>query len=100
MLKNGHRVTSKAGGVWPSERCPSMSAIFAVLSCGLRQQPRHAEQVVCGSDQITGELRAHLAAVPRAPEVPDGLGPPEDLLDPLAHTLAHAVGVVPRGTTV
>jgi hypothetical protein len=36
------------------------------------------------------ELRAPLAAVARAPESGDGLGPPKDLLDAFADLLAGA----------
>src|ERR1019366_4223919 len=58
-----------------------------------------AQQVVGGAAQIGGETGPLEASIARAAEVPDRLYPAEDLLDPLAHSLAHRVSR-PTGTAM
>ena len=49
------------------------------------------QQVVGGADQVGGETGPLDAPIARATEVADRLDPAEDLLDPLAHSLARCV---------
>ena len=49
------------------------------------------QQVVGGADQVGGETGPLDAPIARATEVADRLDPAEDLLDPLAYSLADCV---------
>lgn len=61
---------------------------------------RDSKQVVSGADQVGGEGGPLYASIARAAEVPDRLDPAEDLLDPLAHSLAERVSRPTGGAMV
>src|ERR1019366_5547678 len=61
---------------------------------------RDPQQVVGGADQVGGETGPLEASIARAAEVPDRLDPAEDLLDPLAHSLANCVSRPTGGAMV
>ena len=58
------------------------------------------QEVVGRADQVGGETGPLDAPIARAPEVADRLDPAEDLLDPLAHALAHRVARPTGGAQV
>src|SRR5512134_513187 len=69
----------------------------ARASCdrGLRDQLRHAEQVVRTSHEVRPQPCPVAAAVAGLPQAADRLAPTEDLLDPLPTPLAYRVARMP-----
>jgi hypothetical protein len=59
--------------------------------CRDRQQPYQAHQVVGGPDEVGRQLRLHHASKARASKAAHRFHPAEDLLDPLALSLAHGL---------
>jgi len=60
----------------------------------------HSQQVVGDRHQVGGELRLHDPNEAALSQATDRLHPAEDLLDPLALSLADAVALVARGARI
>src|SRR5882672_12088827 len=69
-------------------------------SCWRRRQLRHAQQVVGGGSQRRMQCDARGADEARLAQPAVGLGPTEDLFDPLAFALTDRVASVPRGSCI
>src|SRR5690242_4896419 len=69
-------------------------------SYGGRAESGDAEQVIGRGHQVGMQLGTVEAAIARFAQATHGLHPAEDLLDPLAHPLAHRVAAMTRGAAV
>jgi len=69
-------------------------------SCGRLQEISHPEEVVRRRPEEEDPVHQGRAAVAELPELPDGLQPPEDLLDALPAPLAEGVPRVAGGPAI
>src|SRR5215207_7260943 len=69
-------------------------------SGGRRDQLDQADEVVGGGGQVCPTLVARQAPVAQLAPAADGLGPAEDLLDPLADALAEGIAGMAGGAAV
>src|SRR5215813_11160049 len=77
-----------------------MPAALPVSSCGYRPEVPQSDQVVGGHREGEHPPDAFASPESRLAAQPDGLQPPEHLLDALTESLAHPVPRVARGARV
>src|SRR5512138_1836986 len=97
MLMTGPQTRPRGSHEPPNGAAPGAGAR---RSCGGSEKIAHPNQVVGGCPQHEDPVDQREAAVVELPELPDGLQPAEDLLDPLPAALAHRVAGMAGGAAI